>query len=575
MSTPDQRRSAIRARHPKWIEQTIPAHFDRIAADYPDRPFVLTDDRTYTYADMTAWSKRLARGLMANGLQRGEHVAVVLANYPELVALRLGIGRVGGVCVPVNTTLKRDEMNYIIRQSDAALLICMDHFRDMDYLPMIDALRSANGPRDALREVVIFSPSGQAPPPGMTSLESLEQIAERVSEAELEARQASVSPHNLVDIVYTSGTTGLPKGVMLSHDNVLRCSFSACLARAMEDGRRLLFSLPLYHNYAYIEGMLAMSWVAGAIVPQVRFDALDTLRAIERFRVNEPLFVPTMTIALLEHPQGAEFDLSSLTAVMSAAAPAPVTLWQRICDFFGVSEVTTAYGQTELASSACYKRPEDPLELLTTTVGRLKPRSVAGTPETDGRVAVYKVIDPVTLQDLPPGEPGEFVARGPERMKGYYNKPEETEAVLLPDGWMRTGDLGYIREDGNFALTGRSKELYKCGGELVSPKEIEDVLGERSDVSQVHVVGLPDERMGEVGCAIIVPAPGAELTVAEIDAYCRARLARFKVPRHVVFVSSDQLPTTATGKVQKFRLCELASVLAKTTGDEPASASAG
>ncbi|PWU61078.1 acyl--CoA ligase [Micromonospora globispora] len=563
MTTIEERRAAVARRHPTWVRRTVSGHFAALAAGYPDRPLVMTDDRTWTYAEMVRWARDLAKGLMALGLARGDHVAVVMANHPELVALRLGIAFAGGVSVPINTMLKRDELGYLLRQSDSVLLVTMDGFRDGDYLTMLDELGpgwEADPARlsPALRQVVVFDGAGRVGDRAVTRFSELVELGRSVSDADLDQRHGEVSPDDLVDIVYTSGTTGLPKGVMLTHDNVLRCSFTACLARAMEDGRRLVFALPMYHNYAHIEGFMAMSWVAGAVVPQLQFDPLATLQAIEKFQVNEPLFVPTMTLAVLEHPRFAEFDLGSLTAVMSAAAPAPVTLWEEICRAFGVTEVTTAYGQTELASSAAYKRPEDPLVLLTETVGRLKPRSVAGSPELDGRVAEYRTIDPVTLEFLPDGQEGEFVARGPERMRGYYNKPEETEAVFLPGGWMRTGDLGYIRADGNLALTGRSKELYKCGGELVAPKEIEELLTARSDVSQAYVVGIPDVRMGEVGCAYVVPAPGATWTPEELIEFCRERLARFKVPRHVVAIRVDELPTTATGKIQKFVLAERA-----------------
>jgi fatty-acyl-CoA synthase len=353
---------------------------------------------------------------------------------------------------------------------------------------------------------------------------------------------------------------------MLTHDNVLRCSFTACLARAMEDGRRMLFSLPLYHNYAYVEGMLAAVWAGGAIIMQDRFDAGETLSAIEKWQVNEILLVPTMTIAMIEHPNRDQHDFSSLTAVMSAAAAAPVTLWDDICRIFGVDEVTTAYGQTECSSSATYKRPEDPIAKLVTTVGRLKPRSVAGDPDLDGRVALYRIADPESGEILPDGVDGELIVRGPELMRGYYNKPEETAAVFRADGWMRTGDLGHFTPDGFLALTGRSKELYKCGGELVAPKEVEDLLSQHADVSQAYVVGIPDARMGEVGCAVVIPVPDAEFDGEALLSFCSARLARYKVPKFILPMSTEELPLTATGKVQKFRLAPLVAARLNATG---------
>lgn len=562
------RREQIEQRYPVWTPSTITEHFRRLADDFPDRPMVLTDDKAYSYAEMVEWSRRLAKGLIALGLEPGDHVALVMANYPELVALRLAVAHAGGVTIPINTQLRRDELGYILRQSDASFLVTMDKFRKSNYLRTLDELMPGwqNGTQDyapRLKKVVVF-PTLPGNPTPSTGLRDLELLASSVSDAQLDERHAGISPESVVDIVYTSGTTGLPKGVMLTHDSVLRCSFSACLTRAMEDGRKLLLSLPLYHSYAYIEGFLAMSWVAGAIVPQLQFDVEATLAGIEKFSINEPLFVPTMTIAILEHPSLKNYDLSSVTAVMSAAAPAPVTLWKSLAEAFDVTEITTAYGQTELSSSAAYQWPEDPLEMLSSTVGRLKAQSVAGSPALSGRVAVYKTIDPLTMQDLAPGEEGEFVTRGPERMLGYYNKPEETAEVFMQDGWMRTGDLGYIRDDGRLVLTGRIKELYKCGGELVAPKEIEELLSSRPDISQAYVVGVPDERMGEVGCAFVVPAEGATWSEADLLFYCSENLARFKVPKYVIKTTPNKLPTTATGKIQKYKLSQLANEIGET-----------
>jgi fatty-acyl-CoA synthase len=265
-----------------------------------------------------------------------------------------------------------------------------------------------------------------------------------------------------------------------------------------------------------------------------------------------------MAVALVEHPRRNEFDLHTLSTVMSAAAPAPVRLWQQVRGEMGVAEVTTAYGQTEASASTTYTMPDGPLELVAATVGRPKPGYVAGDPAIGGLVADYKVVDPVTGEDLPEGAEGELAVRGPQIMRGYYNLPEETAAALDGEGWLRSGDLGRIRPDGYLVLTGRSKELYKRGGELVAPKEIEDVLTSHPDVSQAYVVGLPDDRWGEIGCAFVIAVPGAAPDATALLALCRDKLARFKVPDQIRFITADELPTTATGKVQKFRLVQRA-----------------
>ncbi len=308
--------------------------------------------------------------------------------------------------------------------------------------------------------------------------------------------------------------------------------------------------------FAYIEGLLAALLSGGAIIPQTAFDPVNTLEAIERHRANEALFVPTMTIAVLEAARSHRTDLTSLHAVMSAAAPAPVRLWRAVREELGVREVVTAYGMTETSAATTMTHPDGPLELVSNTVGAPKFGGVVGDPELGGLLATYKTIDPITGDDLPAGAEGELVAKGPIITRGYYEKPDETAAALDKNGWLRSGDLGRI-DNGNLILTGRSKELYKRGGELVAPKEVEEVLSGHPAVAQAYVVGLPDERMGEIGGAWVVP-DGDPPEPEELIGHCRAHLARFKVPLHVICISAKELPMTATGKVQKFRLIERA-----------------
>ena len=360
-------------------------------------------------------------------------------------------------------------------------------------------------------------------------------------------------------MIYTSGTSGAPKGVMLSHDALLRSAYGSAWTRAFQDGRRILFALPLYHVFAYVEGLLASLFAGGAIIPQTVFDPVATLAAVQRHRADEALFVPTMTIAVLEAARSGTFDVGSLQAVMSAAAPAPVRLWRAVRERLGVREVVTAYGMTETSAASTYTEPDGPLELVASTVGAPKYGAAAGDPKLDGRLVTYRTVDPITGEVLPAGREGELAVRGPIVTRGYYNKPQETAAAIDAGGWLRSGDLGRIDDgNGHLILTGRSKDLYKCGGELVAPKEVEEVLTDHPAVAQAYLVGIPDERMGEVGCAWIVPADEQPPSAEELIRYCRERLARFKVPAHVIFLAAEELPTTATGKVQKFRLIERA-----------------
>jgi fatty-acyl-CoA synthase len=343
----------------------------------------------------------------------------------------------------------------------------------------------------------------------------------------------------------------------VTHDAVLRTAYASALTRAYEDGRRSLFSLPCYHMFGYIEGLLSVMYVGGAIIPLPSFNAEAYFAGIEKHRATDILCVPTMAVAMVESAARSNYDLSSLIAMLCGAAPAPVWLWEKVEKDFGVSEIVTGYGMTECGGAMTLTLPEDPFELTSTTVGRPKLAGAAGVPGTDA-ITVYRAADPVSGQPLPDGEVGELTSRGPTTMVGFWGKPEET-ALALRDGWLFSGDLGRVREDGYLQLTGRSKELYKSGGELVMPKEIEDLLASLEGISQAFAFGLTDDRWGEIGCAVIVRAPGSQLTEEDVIGFCKQHLARFKVPRRVLFLDAEELPKTPTGKVQKFRLVERAA----------------
>jgi fatty-acyl-CoA synthase len=567
MSTPHpslaERRAALQAAHPTWVPRTLAGALAEATERFGERAYVLTDEHSYSYRDIREWSRTLARGLIAFGVAPGEHVAMVLANYPEFVACKYAIASAGAAAVPLNFRFRAEELRYVIAQSDAVLLITMTRFRELSYPGILDEIApgwdtpEGSPAFPALRGVVTFSPDGQVARPGVARLADLAEWGAGVDEAEVDSRERAAAPGDVCDVIYTSGTTGFPKGAMLTHDAMLRCAYSSAVIRGLGDGRRILFSLPLYHVFAYAEGMLAALWVGGAIVPQLEFEAIATFEAIARHRVDEALFVPTMSATLVEHPGRHDYDLDSLYVVMSAASTAPVRLWQQLRAEFGVAEVLTAYGQTEAAASTTYTMPDDPLELASETVGRAKPGDVAGLAELDGLVTAYKTVDPITGEDLPAGEPGELAVTGPQVMLGYYGKPAETAAVLS-DGWLRSGDLGVIRPDGYLVLTGRSKELYKRGAELVSPKEVEELLSARPDIAQAYVVGVPNELWGEVGIAFVIAATGAAPGGDELLEHCRAHLARFKVPERAILIRPEDLPMTPTGKVQKFRLAEMA-----------------
>ncbi len=556
MGSVADRQQALRAAMPVWEPRTLHAVLDDTVRATPDRPFVITDDRSWSYAEIAAWSKRLAAGLVALGVAPGEKVALVLANYPEFVAIRYAISRIGAVCVPINILNRCDELRYLLDQSDSVLLVTMDRFRGVDYLDVLDQI--APGWEDSgggeglpnLRHVAVL-PTGEAPDRGaarmLYSLEAGGGLAE-----------ITVDPHAVCDIIYTSGTTGPPKGVLLTHDMLMRTAYGSAYARAFEDGRRILFSLPMYHVFGYVEGLLAVPFVGGAIVPQLRFDAIATLEAIARHHATDALLIPAMSLAILDAAGEGTYDLSRWHAVLASGGRAPERLWQGLREGLGVDEITTGYGMTETTASTTVTRPDDPVERLLTTNGRQRDVGIAGDPQQGGRLVTYRVVDPGTGAVLDDGETGELVARGYGVTQGYYNKPEATAAAFDAEGWLRTGDLGRIDDDGYITLLGRTKESYRCGGEQVLPTEIEDLLTTHADVVQAHVVPIPDERMGEVGVAFVVARPGATLDRSALQTLIAARLARYKVPRHILIVDAAAIPTTASGRARKFLLTEQA-----------------
>jgi fatty-acyl-CoA synthase len=563
MLTPLQRRAAIEARHPVWRAKTLSQALDSAALEFAERPLVITDSKSYTYRDLQNWSRALAAGLIECGVRTGDHVAVVLANFPEFVAVKYAIARAGAVAVPVNFALRSQELSYILEQSDSTMLITMDRLRDRNYLEDLDVLipgweSSGGGTRwSNLRRVVVHATEGKAHH-SATSLGELNVMGTPSSRAELTRREAAADPHFRSDVIYTSGTTGLPKGVMLTHDMILRAAYASAYTRAFEDGRRILFSLPMYHVFGFVECLIASTFVGGAIVPHVFFDARKMLDAARSHRATEMVCVPMMTLKLLEVARQHGFDGSDLLAMFNSGGASPTTIWRDIRELLGAREILTAYGMTETTASTTCTLPEGPDALLLTTNGRLKFAGVAGDPKLGGVLAQYKTIDPVTGLDLPLGLPGELVTRGPIVTTGYYKKDEETRAAFNADGWLHTGDVGVITPDGYLTLTGRLKETYRCGGEMVMPREIEELLNEHPLVSQALVIGLPDVKMGEVGCACILPAGDILPDPRELIDLCVSRLARFKVPRHVVFLTAAEVPLTATGRAQKFKLAELA-----------------
>jgi fatty-acyl-CoA synthase len=526
------------------LDETTARCGDRDALVFPQAGCRLS------YTEFRAEVHWAARALLALGVRPGEHVGVWATNRPPWVVLQFAAAAVGAVLVNVNPAYRAHELRYVLEQADVTTLFLADRFKScfFDILAEVcpelpgcppGELRAAACPK--LRHVVSVS---QEKRPGMRSWEEFRGLAASASDAELADRQAATRPGDVVNIQYTSGTTGFPKGAMLTHRNLLLNAYYVGQRQRFSDRDRLCIPVPFYHCFGCVLGTLACAvYGAAMVVPAESFDPLATLQAVRDERCTAVYGVPTMFIAELNHPRFAEFDVGSLRTGVMAGSPCPIELMRQVIDRMGAREITIGYGLTEASPIITMTEADDDLEHRVGTVGRQIPG------------VEVRIVPPGSLEPLPPGEPGELVARGHGIMKGYYNKPAETAAAVTPDGWLHSGDLAVETPDGYYRITGRIKDLIIRGGENIYPREIEEFLFAHPKVADAHVVGLPDERFGEEVCAWIRVQPGQALTEAEVKDYCRGRIAHYKVPRYVVFV--DEYPTTVTGKVQKFKLREL------------------
>lgn len=564
-----ERREMLEKRFSPWKRQTIADWFDERVAEFGERELIFTLKKSYSYKETQEIANNLAKGLLKLGVQRREHVAYIMANYPELLFLRFALAKIGAVAVGINIRSGLEELRYFLRQADISHIVTMDSFARLDYVDMLKTLcpemgkgqeegsiRSEQFP--LLRHVITFSPQGETHQGTIDFYSLVKEGREVPDEKVARAQAASRYPDEVCEILYTSATTGRPRAALLWHDGFLRTGYGHAYGRPSQDGRRIFVPLPLNHVFAYAEAMVAGMDVGGSLILQPSFALPEAYELIEKGRAYDMVCVPTIMIALLSHPDREKYDLSSLKGVVVAAAPAPVPLWERIIRELGLIELTSGYGQTETHGGTCVTDFDASIDTLAHRVGHVKPGGAAALPEFHGSFCEYKVIDPITGKDLPQGAEGELACRGATITRAYYASPEENARTFDKDGWMRTGDLGIIHDDGYIELTGRSKELYIVAGELVAPMEVENYISQHPKVNQVYVVGVPDAKLGEVGLAYIELKPGETSSRGEIVNFCKARLARYKLPTYVKFISGSELPLTATGKVQKFKLRERA-----------------
>ncbi|HEX8415327.1 MAG TPA: long-chain fatty acid--CoA ligase, partial [Sphingomicrobium sp.] len=438
--SPAERRRALDAVLPAWRPRTLAQFLDDQSERFGSRLVLITERGNWSYAALRDWSLRLAERFAQLGVGPGDHVALIMANYAEFVAVKFAVARLGAAIIPVNFNLRGAELHYVLAQSEAKLLITMDRFRGYDYLNDLDAIapgwrRGASDALPALSAAIVFETEAPLEADGRSTLD-------------YDATRANPAPVGLAtdtsDILYTSGTTGRSKGVVISHDMVLRSAWSSVYHRAFEDGRRIMHALPMYHVFGYVECLIASMWVGGAVIINLLFEPTRFLEMAEEHRATDIICLPTMTMKLLEVIPERGYDASHLICMFNSGGVNPAWIWQRIRDLIPAPEIHTAYGMSETTASATCTLPEDNDRRLLESNGRFKLSGAAGSADSGGFVAIYKVVDPATGYDLAPGTTGELVVRGPVVTRGYFKKPAETAAAYTHDGWLHTGDLGHV-----------------------------------------------------------------------------------------------------------------------------------
>jgi fatty-acyl-CoA synthase len=514
------------------LGQTIGDNLAATAAHLPDHEALVDcpTGRRWTYAQLLAWAQRVARGLLAQGVKKGDRVGIWSPNCPEWVALQYGTALMGAVLVNVNPAYRVSELDYVLRQAGVRTLVSATRHKSSDYRGMVEEVR-ANAP--ALQTVIFI---------GEPSWDDLESAADGVDPSELAAVSAGLTFDEPINIQYTSGTTGFPKGATLSHHNILNNGFFVAELLGYTEADRVCLPVPFYHCFGMVMGNLgSTSHGSTIVIPAPLFDPAATLEAVETEGCTSLYGVPTMFIAELAVDNFATYDLTSLRTGIMAGSPCPVEVMKRVITEMHMEAVGIAYGMTETSPVSTQTRAADDLERRTSTVGRVMPH------------VEIKVIDPETGLVLPVGQPGELCTRGYSVMLGYWEEPAKTAEAIDVAGWMHTGDLAVMRADGYVNIVGRIKDLVIRGGENIYPREIEEFLYGHPDIEDVAVIGVPDSRYGEELMAWVQLRPGAPPLDADgVRAFCQGRIAHHKIPRYVKVV--DGFPMTVTGKVRKVEM---------------------
>ena len=540
---------------------TIPEHFNRVASRFPKQDAVvsLPQNRRLTYSQLIIEIDKLARGLLGMGFNKGERIGIWSTNNIEWLLLQMATARIGAVLVNINPAYREKELAYALQCSEVQGLFVIPSFRSSDYVAMLMELmpelsskisvRLENKDFPNLRKIIVYDPlspdNTQRPQPGFITWQEVLSGGDDITLKELDKYTASLDMDDPINIQYTSGTTGFPKAVFLTHHNILNNAWFSAKAMHFTEKDRLCIPVPFYHCFGMVlANLLCLSVGACAVISCEHFHAESVLNAIEKESCTAVHGVPTMFIAELEEPTFKQYDLSSLRTGIMAGAPCPPALMKRVMEEMHCQEILIGYGETEASPLTHLTTRDDNFQRRTKTVGKNLPHQEV------------KIVHLENGQTVPLGESGEICFRGYHIMQGYYGDPDATANTIDEHGWLHSGDIGEMDASGYVKITGRLKDMIIRGGENIYPREIEDVLYSHPDVAEVAVLGVPDEFYGEEIMAWVQLHAGKELVEEELREYCKGRIAHFKVPKYIWFV--DEFPMTVTGKLQKFRMREIA-----------------